>query len=141
MGYAGGYAGDVSPIQTWDMLQADDTAVLIDVRSAAEWSFVGVPDLTRVGKQALFIEWQSFPSMQLNTDFVAQVTTKVGQDSAVLCLCRSGARSAAAAAALTATGFSKAYNIAYGFEGDMNNEGHRGTTNGWKADALPWRQS
>jgi rhodanese-related sulfurtransferase len=58
----------------------------------------------------------------------------------VLLLCRSGARSRAAAMALTAAGFEKAFNVAGGFEGDADGQGHRGNRNGWKASGLPWRQ-
>jgi len=135
------YAGDVTPVDSWKMLQVDDNALLVDVRTRAEWSFVGFPDLSAVGKQPIFVEWQSFPTMALNSAFVAQVSEYAEPSNTILCLCRSGARSASAAAALTAAGFSKAYNIAYGFEGEPNQEGHRGTRTGWKADALPWRQN
>ncbi|MEM7569478.1 MAG: rhodanese-like domain-containing protein [Pseudomonadota bacterium] len=135
------YAGDVSALESWEMLQSVADSVLIDVRTAAEWTFVGITDLSSAGKRPLLVEWQSYPSMAVNTQFVADVSGQVGVDQAVFCLCRSGARSAAAAAALTAAGYSKAYNIAGGFEGDVGPDGHRGATNGWKASQLPWQQN
>lgn len=135
------YAGDLTAQQSWDRLQKDSDAVLVDVRTRAEWSFVGFPDLSMLGKQPLMVEWQSFPTMALNTAFLDQIAANVELSAPILCLCRSGARSASAAAALTAAGYTQAYNIAAGFEGDPSPQGHRGSVNGWKADGLPWRQS
>ncbi|MEO0412662.1 MAG: rhodanese-like domain-containing protein [Pseudomonadota bacterium] len=136
-----GYAGDISVQESWDLLKSDPSSVLIDVRTTAEWTFVGVVDLSSLKKRALLIEWQSYPSMAVNTQFVSDVSSQVGADQTVLCLCRSGARSAAAAAALTAAGFETAYNIAAGFEGDVGPGGHRASLNGWKSGNLPWRQN
>lgn len=135
------YAGDLSARECWEKLQSDSSAALVDVRTRAEWSFVGFPDLSSLAKQPLLIEWQSYPSMAVNTAFVDQVREQIELTDPILCLCRSGARSASAAAALTAAGFTQAYNIASGFEGDPDSHGHRGMVNGWKADELPWRQS
>jgi len=38
-------------------------------------------------------------------------------------------------------GFTEAYNILEGFEGDKDENGHRGNVSGWKAAGLPWMQS
>lgn len=140
------YAGDIDARQAWSLLETASQAQLIDVRTVAEWNFVGVPDLTSLGRRTHCIEWQQFPSMAPNPDFVAQAEAALaasgaGRDTPVLLLCRSGARSRAAAAALTATGYIKAFNIAGGFEGDLDGARHRGQVNGWKAAGLPWRQS
>jgi rhodanese-related sulfurtransferase len=87
------------------------------------------------------VEWQGFPTGARNPGFVTEASQALGDKSApVLLLCRSGARSRAAAIALTEAGFAQAFNIAGGFEGDPDGEGHRGNRNGWKADNLPWRQ-
>lgn len=134
------YAGDISAEESWDRLQNLPGSVLVDVRTRAEWSFVGLVDLSSAGKQPLLVEWQSYPTMAVNRGFVDQVKEAVDSQAPIFCLCRSGARSAAAAAALTAAGFDQAYNIAAGFEGDPDAQGHRGVVNGWKAAALPWRQ-
>jgi len=140
------YAGDVSGTEAWSLLEADPRAQLIDVRTSAEWAFVGLPDLSPLQREAHRVEWQSFPDMALNPAFVATTVEKVrtagaGADTPLLFLCRSGARSRAAAIALTKAGFTRAYNIAGGFEGDLDTARHRGTHNGWKAEGLPWRQS
>jgi rhodanese-related sulfurtransferase len=140
------YAGDLSAAETWDRLIADPKAQLIDVRTMAEWNFVGVPDLSDIDRDVHCIEWAMFPQMNPNTAFVAEAAEAVrraGADAStpVFLLCRSGARSRAAATALTAAGFTAAYNVAGGFEGDPDSERHRGRVNGWKAAGLPWRQS
>lgn len=135
------YAGDLSVADAWALLRSDLRARLIDVRTAAEWNFVGVPDLSSLGREVELIEWQSFPTMQVNPDFVAEASGDGDKDAPVLFLCRSGARSRSAAIALTRAGHGKAYNVAGGFEGDLDAERHRGGRNGWKAAGLPWKQT
>ena len=138
------YAGDVKPVEAWDALGKDGDAQLVDVRTRPEWTFVGVPDLSGIGREPIGLEWQVYPSMQMDPDFADKLVAELDRrgvvgDAPIYFLCRSGARSAAAAAALTAQGRT-AYNIAGGFEGAHDAEGHRGTVEGWKADGLPWRQ-
>lgn len=135
------YAGDISPQTAWEILTDDPDAVLIDVRTDAEWKYVGVPDLSTLGKNPLLLSWKIFPEMEVNPNFAEQVSAAgVGQDHTVVLICRSGQRSAAAAEALTAAGFRRCYNIAEGFEGDKDTSGHRGRTDGWKVRGLPWIQ-
>jgi len=146
VGNTNGYAGDILPAQAWELLERDPKAQLVDVRTRAEWAFVGVPDISGLGRDLHKVEWQLFPDMSLNTDFVRDVAERLrnsgaGADAPVLFLCRSGGRSRAAAIAMTAAGLKSALNIAGGFEGDADATGHRGTVNGWKASRLPWRQS
>ncbi len=137
------YAGDLSAAEAWTLLEREPQAQLVDVRTAAEWSFVGVPDLAPLGRKVHCVEWQGFPSMAVNPAFVEDTSRAVGaaRDVPVLFLCRSGARSRAAAMALTEAGYTRAFNIAGGFEGDLDGARHRGTTNGWKASGLPWKQT
>ncbi|WP_132992920.1 rhodanese-like domain-containing protein [Gordonia zhaorongruii] len=135
------YAGDITVRDAWDRLTGDPRTVLVDCRTQAEWNFVGVPDISSLGKRALFIEWVDFPNGALNQRFVDDLLAAgVEGDAEVLFLCRSGARSIGAAEAATAAGFTKAYNILDGFEGATDAEGHRGAA-GWRAESLPWRQS
>lgn len=139
------YQGDVSPDECWKVLSEDGNAFLIDVRTSAEWNFVGFP-LAPEGRPApLFAEWQVYPTMAVDADFPARVGSAVeaaggSRDSKLFFLCRSGVRSMASAAAMTAAGFAHCFNIVDGFEGPPNAEGHRGETAGWKAAELPWRQ-
>ena len=125
-------------------MKRDPAAQLVDVRTLAEWNFVGQPDLSAIGRSTHCIEWQSFPTMAANPSFVEEATKMLGgatRDTAVLFLCRSGGRSRAAAIAMTKAGYARAYNVAGGFEGDLDAERHRGQTSGWKAAELPWKQS
>lgn len=136
-----GYAGDVTPEQAWKILEQATGAVLVDVRTQPEWVFVGVPDLGKLGKKTVFVPWQVFPTMQPNPEFTRQVKAAGAAEGApVLFLCRSGARSRAAAQAMTAQGFSRAFNVAGGFEGAHDDKRHRGTREGWKVSGLPWIQ-
>lgn len=136
------YAGDVTPTQAWTALKADPTAQLVDVRTAAEWNFVGLPDLSDIRREVRRIEWQFYPSMAPNPDFMAEVAAvHPDKQAPIYFLCRSGARSRAAAIALTQAGYERAFNIAGGFEGDLDEHRHRGARNGWKACGLPWKQS
>jgi rhodanese-related sulfurtransferase len=135
-----GFAGHVSPQTAFKTLAENSQARLIDVRTRAEWQFVGVPILA--AEQFLAIEWQSFPTMEKNDSFVEVAQAQISDHGAPLfLLCRSGARSEAAARTLAARGYRHAYNVAGGFEGDADAAGHRGTVNGWKFDGLPWRQA
>jgi rhodanese-related sulfurtransferase len=134
------YAGDVEPRDAYAALAAEDDTVLVDVRTAAEWSYVGLPDLGGLGKQVVCLEWQRYPDGSVNPDFVEQLKGAGLPDGApIYFLCRSGVRSAAAAKAATAAGLGPAYNIAHGFEGPHDDHGHRSVA-GWKNDGLPWRQ-
>lgn len=135
------YAGDVDSRRAWEILTQDPKAVLIDVRTRPECRYVGAPDLSPLGREALLIEWQAYPDLALNRKFAAEVEAKgVAKDATVLLLCRSGARSRAAATLLTQLGYRRCYNVADGFEGPKDADGHRGTTIGWKAAGLPWQQ-
>jgi len=132
---------DVSPAEAWDALIADASAVLVDVRTDAEWTFVGIPDLAQAGKQPVLIPWQVYPSMQVNGAFPEHLhKAGITPGQKIYFLCRSGARSLAAGQAAQAAGFPHAFNVADGFEGPVDADGHRGTLGGWKASGLPWRQ-
>ncbi len=136
------YAGDVSPQETWVALTDDPAAILIDVRTPAEWAYVGLPDVAALGKLVLTVAWQTWPEGTINPNFIADAEAQgLKRGQSVYLLCRSGVRSLAAAKALTAAGFGPCYNIAGGFEGPLDPERHRGGLAGWKAEGLPWRQS
>jgi rhodanese-related sulfurtransferase len=132
---------NVTPKQSFAALAADGKAQLVDVRTDAEWQYVGIPDLRPLGKQAVLVSWQYFPSGNVNASFVEELRDAGLEPSQPLYfLCRSGVRSAAAARAAAAAGFATVYNVADGFEGPPDARGHRGQVAGWKADDLPWRQ-
>lgn len=137
-----GCAGEVEPDVAWEVLSTDENAVLVDVRTLPEWSFVGVPNLRSLSKQPVLVPWRMYPTMEINPSFVAGVLAEamIDRESCVFFLCRSGGRSLDAAIEMTRHGFTQCYNILGGFEGEVDQNGHRGTINGWKQQNLPWEQ-
>ncbi len=129
------YSGALLPEEAYTLLQSVPAAKLVDVRSNAEWNFVGVIP------GAVNVEWKTFPGMIDNPHFIEQLKHQVDPESLVMFICRTGARSDQAARAAAANGFSDCFNVLEGFEGDKNTDHHRGRVNGWKARQLPWVQS
>ena len=132
---------NISPQQVWDALREDKQAQLVDVRTDAEWAYVGLADLSAAAKQPVLIPWQVFPAMAVNAGFVEQLKQAgFTPEHHIYFLCRSGVRSLAAAQAAREAGFGHVFNVADGFEGNADGQGHRGMLGGWKASGLPWRQ-
>lgn len=139
---------EVMPNDVWESLSQDANTVLVDVRSAAEWAFVGTPDLSDLGRDIIRVEWASFPTMTHNPDFAQQVLDALGgaAPSQVFFICRSGARSLSAAKTMAQVFAARGehvvcVNVKEGFEGDLNDKKHRGAVCGWKARGLSWVQS
>ena len=131
--------------ETWRLLAAHLGSQLIDVRTRAEWAYVGIPDLGPLGKRAVLVEWQTFPDQTVDARFVERLAGELkalgvqsGDD--LYFICRSGSRSLAAAKAMAAIGYHACHNVACGFEGPLDDERHRGSLAGWKAIGLPWQQ-
>ena len=134
------YAGDVSPAEAYAAATGPEAALLVDVRTRAEWTYVGVPVLEGAGHEVAFVEWSTYPEGRVNERFVDEVRASgLEPGRPVYLLCRSGVRSKAAADALTAAGLGPAYTVSDGFEGPHSAQGHR-TVAGWKVAGLPWRQ-
>lgn len=135
------YAGDISPTDAWNRLKEDPSAKLVDVRTNAEWAYVGIPDLSALEKQAILVSWQLFPTMARNEAFVQQLQAQgITPGDTLLFLCRSGVRSRAAAELMTSHGYGNSWNVSGGFEGQLDDNRHRGAIDGWKALNLPWIQ-
>lgn len=133
-----GYAGDLTPQQTWDLLTDDPSALLVDVRTEGEWATIGVPDLAELSDRVAFVQWVDGFGRP-NPEFLTQLADAGATDGRpVVFLCRSGVRSVAAATTATAAGIGPSYNVLTGFEGDVGPDGDRGHW-GWRADGLPWR--
>ncbi len=134
------YAGDITPQESWKLLNDNPDAVLVDVRTDSEWRSVGVPDLSGLGRQVVFVDWNSFGGRAEN--FVADLIAAgvAPGERPVIFLCRAGNRSIPAAEAATAAGIGPSYNMLEGFEGRPDEAGRRGVT-GWRAEGLPWTQS
>jgi rhodanese-related sulfurtransferase len=134
---------ELDPNEAWALLRREPRAVLLDVRSRMEFDYVGHPP------GAVLVPWQEFPDWRVDPDFVAHVEARLRelrpdlapQDVPLLALCRTGKRSAAAAAVLAEAGYRRVYNIREGFEGERDADRHRGTLNGWRFRGLPWEQS
>jgi rhodanese-related sulfurtransferase len=134
------YAGDITPQESWSLLNEEPNAVLVDVRTDSEWKWVGVPDLSGLGRQVVFAEW-THGNGQRNEGFLADLMAAgITGERPVIFLCRSGNRSIPAAEIATAAGLGPCYNMLDGFEGQLDEQGHRGAT-GWRAEGLPWKQS
>jgi rhodanese-related sulfurtransferase len=132
---------DIAPAETWAALQADPAARLVDVRTDAEWNFVGLADVTSTGHRVALVPWQVYPTMAVNPHFVHGLREAgITPEHHVYFICRSGARSLSAAQAAQAEGYTHVFNVADGFEGPVDMEGHRGQAAGWKASGLPWMQ-
>lgn len=136
---------DVPVEEAWAHLSQDESAVLIDVRTRAEWTFVGLPDLSGIGKRVLTVEWQTYPESDVNAGFAERLTQALDaagatKDTELLFICRSGARSRMAAEAMTRAGYRQCKNVADGFEGPLDADRHRGQVAGWKAAGLAWVQ-
>ncbi len=126
------YAGALTPREAHEVWQLAPGARLVDVRTHAEWVWVGrIP-------AAVEIEWQGWPNGQMNVNFLAQLRQQVDHEALVLFICRSGVRSHHAAALATANGWTNCYNVLEGFEGDKDANGQRGKTGGWRLAGLPW---
>lgn len=140
--------GLADPSRTWEALSEGGVRLLVDVRTRAEWTFVGLPDLGSLDAPLACVEWLSFPDMRPNPHFMetlARAVEETGAEEAYF-ICRSGARSQSAAEAAQARFGSegrplRCFNVVEGFEGDLDPDGRRGRVTGWKARGLPWRQS
>ncbi len=128
------YEGALTPAEAHQVWQLAPGARLVDVRTRAEWDWVGrIPD-------AAEIEWMSYPGNQPNPHFMAQLKQQVDPEALVMFICRSGARSGNAAKLATENGYADCYNVLEGFEGDKDANGQRNRIGGWRKAGLPWHQ-
>lgn len=139
---------ELTPVEAYASLQDSSDTALVDVRTHAEWVFTGLPDLSAANRTLWQIEWVSYPTMAPNPRFQSDLEDSAGGalPGHLFFICRSGARSMAAAHAVAAACHARGQairctNVSEGFEGDLDPDRHRGTRNGWKARGLPWLQS
>ena len=136
---------EAEPGDVWEHLKTNADAQLVDVRTQAEWTFVGQPDLSALNKSVVLAQWSSFPEQAVDpqyADKLGQALENAGldKDTPLFFLCRSGVRSLAAARAMAALGYTQCHNVTDGFEGPHDAERRRGRIAGWKASGLPWSQ-
>jgi rhodanese-related sulfurtransferase len=128
------YEGALTPAEAYRITTLAPQARLIDVRTQAEWNYVGtIPGSVR-------IEWQTYPDGQLNPHFLSELKQQVNPGDVVMFICRSGVRSHAAAVAATQAGYGNSYNVLEGFQGNKDANGHRDRLGGWRNAGLPWVQ-
>ena len=125
--------------EAWSLLKDDPETVLLDVRSMVEWAYVGIPDLASINKDVVTIEWSKMTG-QPNAAFSKQLEQAVPKDKKLLVICRAGVRSHAACQAAEQLGYTDVYNIEDGFDGALDENGHRKSISGWCASGLPWSQ-
>ena len=102
-----------------------------------EYLFVGHP----LG--ALHVAWNEGPDWEVNPHFVGQVRKLAGTNHTtrpIVLICRSGNRSQEAGEALESAGFTAVYHVVQGFEGELDDQHHRGKSSGWRFEGLPWEQ-
>jgi rhodanese-related sulfurtransferase len=136
---------DVPVLDTWKCLEGDPKAILVDVRTRAEWAFVGIPDLSRIDREVLLMEWQTFPDSRTAADFAERLDAALAAKGAeksteIFFICRSGGRSRMAAEVMAAAGYLRCRNVMEGFEGPLDTSRHRGSVAGWKSAGLDWVQ-
>jgi rhodanese-related sulfurtransferase len=136
---------DVSVLETWKRLEGDPKAVLVDVRTRAEWAFVGIPELSRINREVLLMEWQTFPDSRTAPDFAERLDAALAANGAdksteIFFICRSGGRSRMAAEVMASAGYGRCRNVMEGFEGPLDATRHRSRIGGWKFAGLDWAQ-
>jgi rhodanese-related sulfurtransferase len=128
------YEGALTPAEAYQIMTLAPQAKLVDVRTQAEWNYVGtIPDSVR-------IEWQTYPDGRPNPHFLSELKQQVNPEGVVMFICRSGVRSHAAAVAATQAGYRDSYNVLEGFQGDKDANRHRDSIGGWRNAGLPWVQ-
>ncbi len=140
----GEYAGDVTAKDAWQTLESEPKAVLVDVRTKVEWQLIGKPDLSTLDSEPVYLEWVTMKG--INKNFVEELKAaleerNVAKDAPLIFMCQSGGRSKVAAMQCTEIGYSACFNLADGFEGDLDEHKHRNSVSGWKYSGLPWTQS
>jgi rhodanese-related sulfurtransferase len=134
---------DLTPQQTWQLIEDDPRAILVDIRSSMEFLFVGHP------KGAVHVPWIDEPDWTVNPDFVTDIRklllggaicTEDDGCAPVILICRSGKRSLQAGHSLMEAGFNRVFHVGEGFEGDLDENHHRSTQGGWRFHDLPWEQ-
>ena len=139
----------LTPADADRALAADPSIILIDVRTRAEFQFVGHPTATDQNIPVRFLDpemkhdGKKGYGMVENPKFADQVAALMaregkGKDDPIFVICRSGGRSARATDKLAALGYTNVWNLVEGFEGGKDKATGQRSVNGWKNAGLPW---
>ncbi len=138
----------ISATDSFDLLQKDKNSVLVDVRTFEEFNFVGTVDPVDFGGRLILAPWKLTLAMKENPNFASNLEEMLkklfgnkAKEAKIFFLCRTGGRSDSAARFVMALGYPNCFNVAGGFEGELDASEQRGKMNGWKAEKLPWKQS
>ena len=135
------YKRNLLPKMAIERLQNNPQALFVDVRSKAEYKYVGYPE------NSILIPWIDDPDWEPNPEaFSDAVMQELDgrenlSDTEIILICRSGFRSNEALKCLENKGFTQVSHVASGFEGDLDENDHRGNLNGWRHDGMSWSQS
>ena len=135
------YKRNLLPKIAVDRLQNNPQALFVDVRSKAEYKYVGYPE------NSILIPWIDDPDWEPNPEVFSDLVVQEldGRenlsDTEIILICRSGFRSNEALKCLENKGFTQVSHVASGFEGDLDENDHRGNLNGWRHDGMSWSQS
>jgi len=135
------YKRNLLPKMAVERLQNNPQALFVDVRSKAEFKYVGYPE------NSILIPWIDDPDWEPNPEAFSDLVMQEldGRenlsDTEIILICRSGFRSNEALKCLENKGFTQVSHVASGFEGDLDENDHRGNLNGWRHDGMPWSQS
>ena len=135
------YKRNLLPKMAVERLQSNSQALFVDVRSKAEYKYVGYPE------NSILIPWIDDPDWEPNPEAFSEAVMQEldGRenlsDTEIILICRSGFRSNEALKCLENKGFTQVSHVASGFEGDLDENDHRGNLNGWRHDGMPWSQS
>ena len=134
------YKRNLLPKMAVERMNENPEAVLIDVRTKAEHKYVGYPE------NSILVPWFDEPDLESDPDaFYESVLALLSERTDVMgteliLICRSGFRSNEALKWLQSKGFTCVSHVASGFEGDLDENDHRGNLNGWRHDGMPWMQ-
>ena len=130
--------GHLDSLNAWVFLKENPEAKLIDIRSSMEFLFIGHPT------NSIHIAWMEDPDWEINPNFFKEINqiqkASTNNNCPIVMICRSGNRSEKAGIQLLEAGLINIYHVSDGFEGDRDENNHRGTLNGWRFHELPWEQ-
>ncbi len=126
---------EITSREAYEMITRDPAVRLVDVRSIAEYYFVGHPP-TAANVPLTFWD-EKAQALVGNDHFVEDIKARYKPEESLVFICRSGGRSLKAAQLARAAGFSHVASVKDGFEGEKDARGYR-TVKGWKNSGLPY---